>query len=79
MQKNNRPFKVGPHYDKRLMDRRELRGLFPVVDMTINRWEKAGTFPERIMIHGNAYWRASEVLAWIEHQSQSEEGRDDQE
>ncbi len=41
---------------KRLINRRQLRELIPVSDMSIWRWTKAGIFPEPIKILGRNYW-----------------------
>lgn len=59
---------VTPHnLPERILDRRELRAMVPVGDMTIHRWEAAGRFPRRIHLGPNRIgWRLSEVLAWIE-------------
>jgi prophage regulatory protein len=53
----------------RLINRRQLRELIPVTDMTIWRWEKAGLFPRHLSINGRNYWRLSEIVAWLESQS----------
>jgi len=45
----------------RLINRRQLRQLVPVSDMTIWRWIKAGIFPEPIKINGRNYWREDSV------------------
>jgi predicted DNA-binding transcriptional regulator AlpA len=50
----------------RLINRRQLRKLVPVSDMTIWRWEKAGRFPRHVSINGRNYWRLAEILAWLE-------------
>jgi predicted DNA-binding transcriptional regulator AlpA len=51
---------------ERLVNRRQLRELVPVSDMTIWRWEKAGLFPRHISINGRNYWRLSEISVWFE-------------
>ena len=52
----------------RLLSRRLLRGLVPVSDMTIWRWERDGRFPRHLSINGRNYWRLGEVRAWLESQ-----------
>lgn len=47
----------------RLINRRELRELIPVSDMTVWRWTNAGIFPPAIKINNRNYWRLSEVRA----------------
>lgn len=48
-----------------LITRRQLRLIIPASDMTIWRWERAGSFPRHIQINGRNYWRASDVNAWF--------------
>jgi prophage regulatory protein len=55
-----------PSIPDRLLNRRQLRELIPVSDMTIWRWEQAGRFPRHLSINGRNYWRLSEVVAWLE-------------
>ncbi len=57
----------------RLMARRQLRQMIPNSDMSIWRWEKAGTFPKHIKINGRNYWRLSEVAAWLEQHAAARE------
>ena len=52
--------------DRRLINRRMLRALVPVSDMTIWRWMQAGHFPPPIKIHGRNYWWLDEALAALE-------------
>ena len=64
------PFNAG-HPD-RLIARRELRSRFPVSDMTIWRWMRAGHFPEPIRIGGRNYWRESQILQWLQAHTPTE-------
>ena len=57
---------------ERLLPRRELRGLVPVSDMTIWRWERDGLFPRHLSINGRNYWRLSEISDWIDRQQGAE-------
>ena len=52
----------------RLLPRRELRSFVPVSDMTIWRWEREGSPPRHLSIHGRNYWRLSELRDWIGRQ-----------
>ncbi|MGH6924648.1 MAG: helix-turn-helix transcriptional regulator [Propylenella sp.] len=54
--------------EERLLPRRLLRKLVPVSDMTIWRWERDGTFPQHLTVHGRNYWLYSEVKDWIGRQ-----------
>lgn len=38
---------------------------------TIQRYESAGQFPQRVRIHGRVYWRKDEVIAWLTATSQN--------
>lgn len=51
--------------DEKLLPRRLLRKLVPVSDMTIWRWERDGSFPRHLTVHGRNYWLNSEVRAWM--------------
>ena len=53
---------------KRLIDLKEVLGQIPVTRQTITNWEKAGTFPRRIILPDGvtACWLESEVDDWIE-------------
>lgn len=53
---------------ERLLNRKMLRALIPVSDMTIWRWERDGRFPLHLTVNGRNYWRFSEVIAWLERQ-----------
>ena len=46
----------------RLINRAELRQIFPVSDMTIWRLEKQGRFPRHTTINGRNFWNFVEVL-----------------
>jgi prophage regulatory protein len=59
-----------------LISRRQIRKLIDVSDMTLWRWEQAGTFPRHLTINGRNYWRRSDVLAWLDRQGTSA-GADD--
>ena len=50
----------------RLLSRRELRRYLPVSDMTIWRWQQAGSFPQHVTIGGRNFWREREVRAFLE-------------
>ena len=58
-----RPDGVPP---KILITRRQLRLIIPASDMTIWRWERAGSFPQHIRINGRNYWLSSEISAWLD-------------
>jgi predicted DNA-binding transcriptional regulator AlpA len=60
---------------ERLLPRRELRGLVPVSDMTIWRWERDGRFPRHLLINGRNYWRLSELRAWMDRQERAGSAR----
>ena len=48
----------------RILDKKELRRMWPVSDMTIWRWERDGKFPKRLHLgQGRVGWRLSELLA----------------
>jgi hypothetical protein len=66
---------------ERLLPRRELRGLVPVSDMTIWRWERDGLFPRHLSINGRNYWQfrtgligskapneTAQLVGWINEQ-----------
>jgi predicted DNA-binding transcriptional regulator AlpA len=36
--------------------------------MTIWRWERDGSFPQHLVVHGRNYWLYSEVKDWIASQ-----------
>jgi predicted DNA-binding transcriptional regulator AlpA len=66
--------------EERLVPRRLLRRLVPVSDMTIWRWERDGSFPRHLAIHGRNYWLHSEVKEWMAKQRRENmpaEGRRD--
>lgn len=52
---------------RNIIRRAALRKKVPFSDTTIWRWEKAGTFPERIQITeaGAVGWYEDEIDAWI--------------
>jgi predicted DNA-binding transcriptional regulator AlpA len=54
--------------EERLVPRRWLRQTVPVSDMTIWRWERDGSFPRHLNIHGRNYWLHNEVMEWIARQ-----------
>lgn len=50
----------------KILRKPELRNKVRVSDPTIWRWEKAGQFPKRLQLGGNAVgWLESEIDAWI--------------
>ena len=53
---------------KRLIDFKEVLSQIPVSRQTLTNWEKAGTFPRRIILPDGvtACWLESEVHCWIE-------------
>lgn len=51
----------------RLLNKRQLKQLIPVSDMTIWRWERDGKLPKRLSIGGRTFWRATEVMAALNH------------
>ena len=53
---------------KRLIDLKEVLRQIPVTRQTLTNWEKAGTFPRRIILPDGVTvcWLESEVLSWIE-------------
>ena len=56
--------------DRRLITRRQLQDLLPVSAMTIWRWEQEGRLPKHVTIGGRSFWRRSEVLRFIDEQTQ---------
>ena len=50
---------------ERLLNRRMLRQVVPVSDMTIWRWEQNAFFPKHLIINKRNYWLLSEVRAWL--------------
>lgn len=64
------PNQPHPSFD-RLISRRQLRDHIDVSDMTIWRWQRAGTFPRHTTINGRNYWRMSDIMAWIERQCEA--------
>jgi predicted DNA-binding transcriptional regulator AlpA len=52
-------------FEERLLNRRMLRRLVPVSDMSIWRWEQAGQFPRHLTINSRNFWLLSEVMRWI--------------
>ena len=55
-----------------LINRKQLRELWPVSDMTIWRLTQAtgaNPFPTPLKIGNRRYWRKAGVLAWLERQA----------
>jgi predicted DNA-binding transcriptional regulator AlpA len=50
---------------ERLLNRKMLRQVVPVSDMTIWRWEQKAFFPKHLIINKRNYWFLSEVRAWL--------------
>lgn len=54
----------------RIIRKAELLSIIPLSHVTIWRMEKAGKFPKRVQIGGNAVgWLASEVNQWIKQKA----------
>ena len=60
------------HMRKRLIDLKEVLRQIPVTRQTLTNWEKAGTFPRRIILPDGVTvcWLESEVHCWIEQSAQ---------
>ena len=63
---------------KRLIDLKEVLRQIPVTRQTLTNWEKAGTFPRRIILPDGVTvcWLESEVHCWIEQSAQRRHGND---
>ena len=63
---------------KRLIDLKEVLRKIPVTRQTLTNWEKAGTFPRRIILPDGvtACWLESEVHSWIEQSARRRPGND---
>jgi len=58
------------NYADRLIDKKALRKLVPYSSSQIYRLEKAGLFPQRIVLGaGRVAWLHSEVVQWIENKA----------
>ena len=54
----------------RIIRKAELLSIIPLSHVTIWRMEKAGKFPKRVQIGGNAVgWLASEINNWIDQKA----------
>jgi predicted DNA-binding transcriptional regulator AlpA len=51
----------------RLIDKTQLRTVFPASGSTVRRLELRGEFPARIYIGKRAFWRESDVQAFIQN------------
>jgi len=55
-----------------LINPKQRREMVPASEVTIWRWERAGSFPRRIKINGRNFWRLSEIQEWISKQAHAE-------
>ncbi len=53
------------NHQERLLNRKMLRQMVPVSDMTIWRWERDAVFPKHLIINSRNYWLLSEVRTWL--------------
>ena len=56
--------------ESKLINRAELRQIYPASDMTIWRLERKGLFPKHIKICGRNFWRLVEVLSALSRLSE---------
>jgi len=50
----------------------KLRRMIGVSRSTIHKWLCAGILPAPVQINGRNYWRAAEIVIWIESQQRVE-------